>query len=1045
MIRYSLDDTEEANVETWRIFRDGTRVHGLTSDGSLLLVHGGRKLKMLEIGEGKEPNVLLSFSRSQWIMASALLDDGRLMVVGLADNSIEILTLSHQSNQGHIISHRTLIQSSVATQISSMSFQINCKSLRVASGTQFGKILIWAINLESSSQDLIIEPKATLTGHEGVLFSLRWSEESLLSSTSDDRTCRIWDLGSSKDFGSSKASSTSSDHTPIATFYHTSRVWSSHFIAGGVIATACEDNKTVLWSIVDGNQVAALGGHRGKGIWSLATIKSGSETFLFSGGADGSVKRWRLGYWLHPGHHRHQISLPLPLDIPHPQDDWIRCLSFPRPNPQSILFTATNLGWLQMAVVDGLGATSHFSPIFKPSSLSPITCIDSRFSEEAGHYELLFGNKRGEATFLSLFYEGGLMRMVGSHQWQALHNSALLSISWATPETQDGSSLVLTISSDASVGVWRMGEASHVQQLSVPHVRQLSVSHVQQLSVPHVQQLSVSHVQQLSVALSTAKRRTVTCSCLLSDSWLITGDIEGGVCFYPLGRLIDSEEISQPATLQLQRRFKAHSSGVSEVRSGPDARSVVSVGHDSSMVVFYIEGQGEEGSVVNGGSRRIQSISAIQSVSLHEDGSILVGGFHSSDWILFDARSSIEVMRVKGAGGFKRAHAFQVGGGKAVFVCSGDKRTVEVHQSDTLYDSRSLECFPGTHGREINCVLFHEGHILTGSEDGAIRSLTCLEGPSLRLQEGREVGEQSSEVRCFDSFECGSRSFLVSGGSKQQLSLWEMNRPLRLIGSCFVGSLGNEKGRSMYEGSSELRIMALVCLSNRLTVVASSNGCIQVLKTDMGRVSVWQHAIELPSSEGADSTSDPHPTLTMGRLRLDDDQSSWLLFAGRTDGSVRVWKVEEIEGGVTATCLTLLPSVHQSGINGLVVMWGPDRTIKMVTAGDDQALISTTLVLNKNRVQSGESRKLPYAHSSAIKALECQGSSLSEMKLFTVGLDQRVRSWSLGKDSNDLILTASVMVDVLEPCTLCSSSQIRTDESLIVVAGRGIQVLRFDL
>lgn len=60
-------------------------------------------------------------------------------------------------------------------------------------------------------------------------------------------------------------------------------------------------------------------------------------------------------------------------------------------------------------------------------------------------------------------------------------------------------------------------------------------------------------------------------------------------------------------------------------------------------------------------------------------------------------------MRIKGAGGFKRAHAFRVDEdeGVATFVCSVDKRLVdkrlvEIHRVDLSRDSRSLEdFFPG--------------------------------------------------------------------------------------------------------------------------------------------------------------------------------------------------------------------------------------------------------------------------------------------------------------------------------------------------------------
>lgn len=110
------------------------------------------------------------------------------------------------------------------------------------------------------------------------------------------------------------------------------------------------------------------------------------------------------------------------------------------------------------------------------------------------------------------------------------------------------------------------------------------------------------------------------------------------------------------------------------------------------------------------------------------------------------------------------------------------------------------------------------------------------------------------EVRRLDSFTFQSRSFLVSGGSKRQLALWELGQPcgssgpspslspvgalwelgqpLRLIGSCLVGSprdvnVGHPVGD---EASSEQRIMSLRCLSSRLTVVALPDASMHVVR-----------------------------------------------------------------------------------------------------------------------------------------------------------------------------------------------------------------------
>lgn len=109
-MRCRLDDHDgEEDVVTWRIFRDGTRVHGITSCGTMLLVRGGRKLRVLQMNEGGEFKMLHSLSWPHWVMAAALLKDGKVLV-GLADHSIEAHTLSPD---GRTVIHRAVIRSSI--------------------------------------------------------------------------------------------------------------------------------------------------------------------------------------------------------------------------------------------------------------------------------------------------------------------------------------------------------------------------------------------------------------------------------------------------------------------------------------------------------------------------------------------------------------------------------------------------------------------------------------------------------------------------------------------------------------------------------------------------------------------------------------------------------------------------------------------------------------------------------------------------------------------------------------------------------------------
>ncbi|KAG0227894.1 WD repeat-containing protein 6 [Actinomortierella wolfii] len=66
------------------------------------------------------------------------------------------------------------------------------EDLMFASGTSFCQALIWKVHHPGGGEAPVDK---TLIGHEGILFGIRWSEDGKhLTTVSDDRTIRLWDL-----------------------------------------------------------------------------------------------------------------------------------------------------------------------------------------------------------------------------------------------------------------------------------------------------------------------------------------------------------------------------------------------------------------------------------------------------------------------------------------------------------------------------------------------------------------------------------------------------------------------------------------------------------------------------------------------------------------------------------------------------------------------------------------------------------------------------------------------------------------------------------
>jgi WD40 repeat protein len=120
------------------------------------------------------------------------------------------------------------------------------------------------------------ETAARFRGHEGPVFKAAISPDSrCLASCSQDRTVRLWQIGSAK-------CQVLSGHTDVvyAVAFHPNRTR---------LATAARDGLVWLWDVARGEEVVQLAGHKGY-VHSLAFSKDG-ETQA-SGSVDGTVRLW---------------------------------------------------------------------------------------------------------------------------------------------------------------------------------------------------------------------------------------------------------------------------------------------------------------------------------------------------------------------------------------------------------------------------------------------------------------------------------------------------------------------------------------------------------------------------------------------------------------------------------------------------------------------------------------------------------------------------------------------------------------------------------
>lgn len=240
----------------------------------------------------------------------------------------------------------------LATSVKSILYSADVIALSsshvlIAAGTVFGEIIVWSCFLKkngSHKANAVGSIHHFFTGHDGSIFGVRISPQipslnggqsgRILASCSDDRTVRIWDISDcehktaqdpsaystdgfelrSTGFGPVEAGeeSVGSESCVVQAFAHTARIWGVYFRAiknndqthMGLVSRG-EDCTCVLWDLswhsssagtteYQLSQTSSIQTHIGKHIWSLDLCRIGSETVVYTGGADGALKSFPI-------------------------------------------------------------------------------------------------------------------------------------------------------------------------------------------------------------------------------------------------------------------------------------------------------------------------------------------------------------------------------------------------------------------------------------------------------------------------------------------------------------------------------------------------------------------------------------------------------------------------------------------------------------------------------------------------------------------------------------------------------------------------------
>jgi WD40 repeat protein len=779
--------------------------------------------------------------------------------VGYAHNFVDIATIEG----GNRYTCNARVYCPELSVLFNMSFShLNSAGrLTIASGTVFGKILLWEVAMTEKKSALLCRG----TDHEGVIFRIKWSDDGQrLASVSDDRTLRLWCI-------IRQDTATASPPTALELLYtawgHISRVWDVVFLSGvhvGIVATCSEDGTLKLWDGT-GTCVSTLRGHSND-VWRLTSACSGSV--LVSGGNDSAIKMWDVAYQLRtcPEDTESTVtSMPIPtwprplakepaaalsadnvdanaapLPVPADADEEVDDLpiapkkkkasaSSRRANGVCGVYISPCLRWLVAVLVEGgmwmvdLSAEAAEEGLWIPVHHlnAVVSTADVLFmpAERDGtlRISIALAMLKVENVVLDVSVTGVGAHVESEQRWNA-HDMRTVN-TWFARGPDGSSTSLVTATVNGACSVWK---------------------------------LAAGTAPELWASCTTVSRAIAT-ACLLvqrpEQSRLILGDARGSICIYALAG----------ADAPLLAVFhKVHGSDPVSCIAGFDA-GFVTAGHDGMLNVYTEAGNPSTGtpSWLHTAKLNCLPISTPDQiiVSATYDSSdagagLYVCGYHGSIYMVWDVRRGYQLMRVEG-GGWKRPHrcalAVDVSSTSSsqlavadfpavLFVCPapllkdntvlqlfGTKPTALKPTSAHVLHSIPLHQRSPGMGRVGYCATFvtastsadtalKSDFLVVGGEDSYMKVFSV---PDLGLRQEVSMSMNSS-LKSLSSARSGAsahRGIVLGGGGKLQYYIWTYDRSVGCTAGAVLGAVlfTAKEGTVWSKATQDHRILSVQC------------------------------------------------------------------------------------------------------------------------------------------------------------------------------------------------------------------------------------------
>lgn len=808
-------------------------IHGLTSNdplcsASLILAWGGRSLCVLQVDTqaGVQLSKLGDTTIFDWILdasfkSGTVSDDsensaskGAIVGIVTAHNSIVQIQVvdggpvlntdvilqnsSHSNHDQHLNTSSTIYVNQLTTGSRTICYSAHLRWLfrniiLSAAGTAFGEVILSTYDLNG---DIVLR-SLTFSGHEGSIFGVRILEPTrrvagqsalqLLSTCSDDRTIRVWDItgmisdvdSSPHHFDATEAKKTGfQSYSAIddarrrddrrrclaSAMGHVSRIWSVQFIEDRFVesnhavrvtlASVGEDATCWTWELLPEvsnsvrcpsyilRQIGTAITHSGKNIWSISATEPSklplTRPLIVTGGADSGVNLHSLE---DAGDNSGTKSLQWCIST-EPED--INTTSSSR---TLTTFNSSGLsedlvrayaflkdGRYLFSTNSGKVFVSMSHPMAKQNQTSKAFILAGTFRDLAG-YSVAVGLPSQNIAFISgargmaLCYDGSTGRIFEVWTACSIHEYKVARL--FTQEVDvDGAPNSLVVLAIAFV------------QSTPPHIVLLGRQESGEWTV-----LENSHLPLLSSVMA----REVTSFLTISDEdgrlVQFVGFRSGCVVVLMLelhNLLGEPVQLRSMRPVQYATLYHAHGKdAVTAMRWVPKKSRkggwLYSVGRDGNIITYDFDKAFSDETELHHIPMLVHQLPVplgrdLEGLYINERlGELLVYGFHRTKFVLYDAINAQEIISIQ-CGGAHRNWAFDIhfapGSGRTV---GGSLLWTKTSKSNlcSVMERSTRTLRPGLHGREIKtCAIAPK--VLDGSSLGPLLA-TGAEDTDIRL------------------------------------------------------------------------------------------------------------------------------------------------------------------------------------------------------------------------------------------------------------------------------------------------------------------------